>query len=88
MNDMNITGFLANANSYQGKKAQWMGILVTLPGHPAPQMIIDPIDNAEQRVKYIASKYDENLRMMGNPDIQIVRYAFTDTLAELISRLD
>lgn len=76
MNEMTLSGLLRMGESHYTKNcAEYLIVLVAGPT-PEPEIIINPMENAENKLAYYAKAYNEDLTLKANPSIKIVGYNF------------
>lgn len=63
--------------------SEWMSLLVVMPEHPAPQLIIDPKENFAARLKFLRRTYNDNLEHAHNPAVRIVGFSHGSSIAKV-----
>ncbi|AGR46874.1 hypothetical protein SHANETTE_210 [Bacillus phage Shanette] len=63
--------------------ADWMALLVVMPEHPAPQLIIDPKENFTARLNFLRNTYNENLEHAHNPAVRIVGFSSGSSISKV-----
>lgn len=56
---------------------------VKMPGIPTPEIIMNPIKNADAKIEYYRKAYNEDLTLKACSDVQIVNFTFGDTWTEV-----
>lgn len=57
-------------------KGDAMGLLMKIYDYPRPEVIANPAENIDVKIKYIDEMYDDELIMVANRNIQIIDYYF------------
>lgn len=53
-----------------------LGVLIEMPGFEFPELITNPYENLEKKLKYYKDTYDENLNYKYSKGIRIIGYTF------------
>lgn len=64
-------------------KARYFAIAVSIPNLEKPEIIVNPLENIEEKMNYYLSNYDDELKLIHNPAIQIVGITFGDSFEEI-----
>lgn len=56
---------------------QFMAVVVKTPSAPGLEVIVNPRKNFEGKMAYYMKVYDENGRLLANPEVRILGIAFT-----------
>lgn len=62
--------------------AKYVFLEMQLPLHPATELIINPIENAEKKLEYILHVYDDELLGLHAP-VSIISFGFVENLSQL-----
>lgn len=87
MNQMTIEGLINLSKSEHGKNSNWMAVELTLPNATGTEIIINPKENIEEKLKYYQQAYSNDLQHKHVDAIKIVNYAFVYSLDELAEEL-
>lgn len=87
MNQMTIEGLINLSQSEHGKNSNWMAVELTLPNAPGTELIINPKENIEEKLKYYQRAYTNELQHKHVDAIKIVNYAFAPSFVELATEL-
>ena len=87
MNQMTIEGLINLSQSEHGKNSNWMAVELTLPNAPGTELIINPKENIEEKLKYYQQAYTNELQHKHVDAIKIVNYAFAPSFVELGTEL-
>jgi hypothetical protein len=63
-------------------KSKYMFLEMALPLHPATELIINPIENLQQKLEYLLHVYDDELIGLHAP-VQIISFGCVDNLSQL-----
>jgi hypothetical protein len=63
--------------------AEWMALLVVMPEHPAPQLIIDPKENFTARLSFLRNTYNDELEHAHNPAVRIVGFSSGSNISKV-----
>lgn len=66
---------------------KFVGVLIELPNHPGRELIINSEKNFDVKEEYYINNYDDNLHMIRNSEIKIIR-CFTFNKMDALSSLD
>lgn len=53
-------------------------ILIKLPNLEYPEVICNPPENIEQKIKYYEEAYDDELKLKTNPSVSIIGYKISN----------
>lgn len=70
------------------KNLEYMAIMVTIPGAPDPELIINSEVNFESKMNYYNITYDELLFHRKAEGVRIVGFAFADDYPDLYDALN
>jgi hypothetical protein len=76
------TLLVAAAKNAAAVGMKYMGVLTTLPNTPKPELLIDPSENFEAKLEYIASTYDDNLSHKYSKGVTILEVKFANSLSD------
>lgn len=62
---------------------KYFAVAVRLPDLEKPEIIINPKDNLPEKIKYYLKNYDDELKLIHNPAIQIVGITFGNSFEEI-----
>lgn len=65
----------------------WIGILVQHEDHQGPELILNPYENIEDKMKYYKGTYDSNLNHYFSSKICIVGWGYSRKREELFDIL-
>lgn len=88
MNEMTLEGFINLYESEHGQESQIMLIEVQKEGSPAPELIINPRANFEDKMEYYKTAYSSLLELKNNPSIKIIYYDFFANINDLTEYLN
>lgn len=66
--------------------ATYIGVGIQTEGSSRPEIIINPIENFEEKLKYYRAAYDEEMALVatkGKKDIRIIAVAWGDSFADI-----
>lgn len=66
--------------------AAYIGVAIQTEGSSRPEIIINPIENFEEKLKYYRAAYDEDMVLVsakGKKDIRIMAVAWGDSFADI-----
>jgi glutamyl-tRNA reductase len=66
----------------------YIGVAVKLPNLESPEIIINPMENFEEKLKYYKNAYDENLVLKTCNDIEIVGAYGSDYADDIVGILE
>ena len=69
------------------KDANYIGVLISMPGFEKPELIINPYDNFESKLEYYLRAYNEDLTLKTFNQIKIITCAYGHSLDELNNRI-
>ena len=64
-------------------KAEYVAVKIEMEGFSSPEIIINPIENAEDKLKYYQNVYDENLNHKHAKGIRIVNFTYGYSFEEI-----
>ena len=64
-------------------KQKWVGVRIRIGDQPLDEVIINPIENVDAKLKYYQETYDENLFHKNAGGIKIVDFCYGLTYEEI-----
>lgn len=68
-------------------EAEYVAVKIEMNGFPSPEIIINPIENAESKLKYYQNIYDENLNHKHAKGIRIIEFTYGYSFEEIENEL-
>lgn len=66
----------------------YVGVAVKLPNLEQPEIIINPIENYKEKIKYYKNAYTDDLKLKANNEIEIVGAYASDYPEDIVELLD
>lgn len=63
--------------------ANYVGVAIKMKDMPENEIIINPNDNFEDKLKYYQGAYNQDLTLKANPNIRIVGLTYGDSFEEI-----
>lgn len=73
--------FIKNFLDAHEGNIQYYCVAIKAPGMNKRELILNPIENIEMKLKYYDGAYDDDLRLKANTDIQITDYIASNSIA-------
>ncbi len=70
-------------NAAINNQAKFVGVLIEMKGFKEAEVIINKIDNAEDKLNYYQNVYDENLNHKYSNGIRIVGCSYGNSFADI-----
>lgn len=68
-------------------KANYIGVVVTMPGAQSPEVIINSYVNFEYKLAYYQRAYAEDLTLKNCKDIKIITCAYGNDVKEVMDKI-
>lgn len=68
-------------NAAKEKKAKYVGILVSMKGFPAEELIVNEFVNYDKKLEYYKNAYNDNLTLKATDAIKIVAFTYGNSLS-------
>lgn len=68
---------LLQAMEYVKHDELYFAVEIKVIGCDKPEIIINPHENLESKIRYYSKAYDDDCKLKANPNIEIVNYAYT-----------
>lgn len=76
---------------FEGAKenhARFVAVKVEMDGFPVPEIIVNPIVNADAKLAYYKKAYSKELKHKYSAGIRIIGFTFGDSMKEIEKDLD
>lgn len=61
-----------NKQRERGNLFYFVAVAIELPNTDAPEVIINPPENLENKLRYYIEAYDDHMKLKANPEVRIV----------------
>ena len=80
---MKKVDFIALMSAAIADKANYIGFVIEMPNMEAPEFIINPGVNAEEKLKYMIEAYDDNMCHKHAEGVRLKKLIATNLLVEI-----
>lgn len=65
-------------------ESRFVAVIINMEGYKSPEVIINPIENADDKVAYYKKVYDDNLvHKFSKEHIEIIGFSFGNSFADI-----
>ncbi|MNQ63377.1 hypothetical protein D3C85_777560 [compost metagenome] len=87
MQEMTLDGLTRSFGSHWAQQAEWVGVLVELPGQDTPEVIINKAEAFQAKLAYYQGTYNQDLTHKYSPGVKIIGWAFGSNWDEVYEEL-